>query len=60
MAELERRWRAAIEPTLATLGLPSPPPARDPVRGRLDHGEPFEWLWHEFNTVRAAEPGATW
>lgn len=60
MAELERRWRAAIEPTLATLDLPFPPPARDPGRGRLEHGEPFAWLWREFNTVRAAEPGATW
>jgi ring-1,2-phenylacetyl-CoA epoxidase subunit PaaC len=60
MAELERRWRAAIEPTLATLGLPPLPPAREPFRGRLDHGKPFEWLWREFNTVRAAEPGATW
>jgi ring-1,2-phenylacetyl-CoA epoxidase subunit PaaC len=60
MAELERRWRAAIEPALATLDLPAPPPARDPARGRLDHGEPFEWLWREFNTVRATEPGVTW
>jgi ring-1,2-phenylacetyl-CoA epoxidase subunit PaaC len=60
MAELEARWRAAIGPTFATLGLPMPPPARDPARGRLDHDEPFDWLWREFNTVRAAEPGATW
>jgi ring-1,2-phenylacetyl-CoA epoxidase subunit PaaC len=60
MGELEGRWRATIEPTFATLGLPMPPPARDPGRGRLDHGEAFSWLWHEFNTVRAAEPGVTW
>jgi ring-1,2-phenylacetyl-CoA epoxidase subunit PaaC len=60
MATLEARWRAAIEPTLSGLGLPMPPPARDPERGRLDHGEPFTWLWSEFNTVRRAEPGVTW
>ena len=60
MAELDRRWRASIEPTLATLGLPMPPPASDPARGRLDHGEPFNWLWGEFNTVRRSEPGVTW
>ena len=60
MAELERRWRAAIGPTFAALGLPMPPPARDPARGRLDHGDAFTWLWREFNTVRASEPGATW
>ena len=23
-------------------------PPRDPTRGRLDHGEPFRWLWGEF------------
>lgn len=60
MADLETRWRASIEPTFATLGLPMPPAARDPARGRLDHGEPFTWLWRESNAVRAAEPGATW
>jgi ring-1,2-phenylacetyl-CoA epoxidase subunit PaaC len=60
MAELEDRWRASIEPVFATLDLPMPPPALDPARGRLDHGEPFRWLWTEFNTVRGAEPGVTW
>ena len=60
MAELERRWRDTIEPNLGALGLPSPPPARDPERGRLDHGDAFAWLWGEFNSVRRAEPGVTW
>jgi ring-1,2-phenylacetyl-CoA epoxidase subunit PaaC len=60
MAALDARWREAIGPTFATLGLRMPPPARDASRGRLDHGEAFTWLWREFNTVRAAEPGATW
>jgi ring-1,2-phenylacetyl-CoA epoxidase subunit PaaC len=60
MDELERRWRASIQPTLSTLGLPMPPVARDRARGRLDHGDAFTWLWGEFNMVRRAEPGATW
>ena len=60
MAELEARWRASIAPLLAASGLPMPPPARDPMRGRLDHGEPFRWLWGEFTSVRRADPGATW
>jgi ring-1,2-phenylacetyl-CoA epoxidase subunit PaaC len=60
MASLEQQWRAAIGPTLAALDLPMPPPAHDPERGRLDHGEAFRWLWTEFNTVRRAEPGVTW
>lgn len=60
MTELEPRWRSTIEPTLTALGLAMPPPARDPERGRLDHGEAFRWMWTEFNTVRGAEPGVTW
>ena len=60
LAELETRWRAAIEPAFAALDLPMPPAVRDRERGRLDHGEPFRWLWSEFNTVRKAEPGAKW
>ena len=60
MTELERRWRAAIEPSFAALDLPLPPPARDLDRGRLDHGAPFRWLWGEFTSVRRADPGATW
>jgi ring-1,2-phenylacetyl-CoA epoxidase subunit PaaC len=60
MTKLERRWRASIAPTFDSLDLPMPPPARDPERGRLDHGEPFHWLWGEFTSVRQADPGATW
>ena len=60
MSELETRWRELIEPTFESLGLPMPPAASDQARGRLDHGPAFTWLWGEFNTVRAAEPGAAW
>jgi len=60
MSALEIRWREAITPAFTTLGLPMPPPAHDLARGRFDHGEAFTWLWREFNTVRAAEPGVTW
>ena len=60
MTELETRWRDAIGPTFGALGLSMPPRAVDRSRGRMDHGDAFNWLWREFNTVRAAEPGATW
>lgn len=60
MAELEARWRRAIGPTFAGLDLPMPPPARQPDRGRLDHGRAFRWLWEEFTTVRRSEPGVAW
>jgi ring-1,2-phenylacetyl-CoA epoxidase subunit PaaC len=60
MVELEGRWRASIAPVFARLDLPMPPPARDPDRGRLDHGAEFAWLWGEFTSVRRADPGATW
>jgi ring-1,2-phenylacetyl-CoA epoxidase subunit PaaC len=60
MRELETRWRDAIDPIFAGLDLPMPPPARDPARGRLDHGEAFRWLWGEFTSVRRSDPGATW
>ena len=30
--------------------------ARDPDRGRLDHGEPFRWLWGEFTTRPSLRP----
>jgi ring-1,2-phenylacetyl-CoA epoxidase subunit PaaC len=60
MPELEARWRASIAPVFGHLDLPMPPPARDPERGRLDHGADFAWLWAEFTSVRRADPGATW
>ena len=59
-AELEDRWRDSIAPVFARLDLPMPPVARDPERGRLDHGTDFAWLWGEFTSVRRADPGATW
>jgi 1,2-phenylacetyl-CoA epoxidase catalytic subunit len=59
-AELEDRWRASISPVFANLDLPMPLPARDPERGRLDHGTDFAWLWGEFTSVRRSDPGATW
>jgi len=60
MRDLEERWRASIAPTFAALDLPLPPPAHDPDRGRLDHGDAFRWLWDEFTSVRRSDPGATW
>jgi ring-1,2-phenylacetyl-CoA epoxidase subunit PaaC len=60
MAELDARWRESIGSTFANLDLPMPPPAREPERGRLDHGEAFRWLWGEFTSVRRSDPGATW
>ena len=60
MTDLEADWRTAIGPILSGLDLPMPPPAHDPARGRLDHGEAFRWLWGEFTSVRRSDPGATW
>jgi ring-1,2-phenylacetyl-CoA epoxidase subunit PaaC len=60
MSELEGLWRASVAPVFALLDLPMVPPARDPERGRLDHGAEFDWLWGEFTSVRRADPGATW
>jgi ring-1,2-phenylacetyl-CoA epoxidase subunit PaaC len=60
MTELEGRWRASIAPIMSNLELPLPPPARDPERGRLDHGDAFGWLWDEFTSVRRSDPGAVW
>jgi ring-1,2-phenylacetyl-CoA epoxidase subunit PaaC len=60
MTGLEGRWRASIAAAFAELDLPMPPPAHVPERGRLDHGEAFDWLWGEFTSVRRSDPGATW
>ena len=60
MTELEARWRSSIAPTFAELDLPMPALARDPGRGRVDHGDEFNWLWSEFTSVRRSDPGATW
>jgi ring-1,2-phenylacetyl-CoA epoxidase subunit PaaC len=60
MADLERTWRAGLEPVFGRLDLPLPPPTTDPARGRTDHGDAFRWLWGEFTTVRSSDPGATW
>jgi len=60
MAELETRWRSAIQPRLRALGLPAVPATRDPDRGRTDHGAAFEWLRSQFTMVRHGDRGATW
>jgi ring-1,2-phenylacetyl-CoA epoxidase subunit PaaC len=60
MADLERDWRARVEPVFERLGLPLAPVTTDPWSGRTDHGAPFRWLWGEFTAVRRADPGATW
>ncbi|MGZ3631511.1 MAG: 1,2-phenylacetyl-CoA epoxidase subunit PaaC [Candidatus Limnocylindrales bacterium] len=58
--ELERRWRDAIRPVFAQLGLPLPGAAADPARGRTDHSVAFRWLWGEFTAVRRLDPAAAW
>ena len=60
MAGLELAWRAEVAPVFDRLGLPAPPPTRDPARGRTDHGQAFDWLHGEFTSVRRSDPGATW
>ena len=60
MADLERTWRAGLDPVFRRLDLPLPPPTADPEQGRTHHGDDFRWLWGEFTAVRSADPGATW
>jgi len=60
MPALEGRWRETVEPVLRALDLPAPAPGAAPPDGREGHGEAFRWLWGEFTSVRAADPGATW
>ena len=60
MADLDRTWRAGVEPVFERLGMPLTPATVDPWLGRSEHGEPFRWLWGEFTAVRWADPGATW
>jgi ring-1,2-phenylacetyl-CoA epoxidase subunit PaaC len=60
MAELERTWRARVEPVFQRLGLPLAPSSPEPWLGRSEHGEPFRWLWGEFTAVRHSDPAATW
>lgn len=60
MTDLEARWRASIAQTFEVHRLPMPPVAKDPERGRQDHGSDFAWLWGEFNAVRRSDPGVTW
>jgi ring-1,2-phenylacetyl-CoA epoxidase subunit PaaC len=60
MADLERAWRAGLEPVFRRLDLPLPLATAAPERGRTEHGDAFRWLWGEFTAVRSADPGATW
>jgi ring-1,2-phenylacetyl-CoA epoxidase subunit PaaC len=59
MTALEARWRATITPIFVGLDLPMPP-AGDLAGGRTTHGEPFQWLWGEFTSVRRSDPEAIW
>ncbi|MFL5756998.1 MAG: 1,2-phenylacetyl-CoA epoxidase subunit PaaC [Chloroflexota bacterium] len=59
-AELEARWRSAVGPTFARLGLGEPPAIRDPATARTVHSDAFTALHAEFTAVRRIDPGATW
>jgi ring-1,2-phenylacetyl-CoA epoxidase subunit PaaC len=60
LAEAEAAWRADLTAILVPLGLPVPPGAGAPERGRTDHSDAFRWLWSEFTNVRRSDPGAVW
>jgi len=60
MVELEERWRAAIEPTFARLGLPLLPPTAAPETARTSHAEAFRQLHDDFTSVRRIDPAAIW
>jgi ring-1,2-phenylacetyl-CoA epoxidase subunit PaaC len=59
-AELDRRWRASVEPTFARFDLPPIPPLADPQRARTDHSDDFRRLHDDFTSVRRIDPEATW
>jgi ring-1,2-phenylacetyl-CoA epoxidase subunit PaaC len=61
--ELLGRWTERLTPVLGRYGLelpPAAPAALDPATARSGHGAAFDWLWTEFNSVRALDREATW
>ena len=59
-AELDRRWRARIEPLLRSRGLPLPAAAPAGGLPRMVHGEAFDWLHGELTAVRRLDSTAAW
>jgi ring-1,2-phenylacetyl-CoA epoxidase subunit PaaC len=62
MAQLSGRFSSNLAARLARAGIPLPGPWPSLAAGRRRSGAPdgFHWLWSEFTSVRASEPGATW
>ena len=60
LAQAEAAWRADLTTFMVPLGLSLPPPIEPAANGRRDHSSAFDWLWHEFTSVRHSEDGATW
>jgi ring-1,2-phenylacetyl-CoA epoxidase subunit PaaC len=56
------RFAESIVARLARVGIvmPDPGPSRADGRSRATPAESFQWLWSEFTSVRASEPGAAW